>query len=112
MSVIDVRFHETRKCAPGSLAWHPQFGLVDVLQSRGWQRMVRVGRPAPGALAVLDVDVRELELIAQDATVGVAIARPMDAERLRSVVDADDAELTERRDWERAPVAAAWAVRD
>lgn len=104
MPVVAVRFHETRKCPAGTLAWHAVLGFVDVLQARGWERVVRVGRPAPGAPELLDVDVRELELVDAVPDVGIGFACVADAEELRRIVETDDAELTERRDWE---VAAA-----
>jgi hypothetical protein len=100
MSVVAVRFHETRKCPPGSIAWHATLGFVDILQARGWERVVRVGRPAPGADELADVDVRELELIDADADVGVALAYAMDHGEFRSLVEADEAELAEIRVWE------------
>ena len=99
-AVIEVRFHETRKCPVGSLAWHPDLGLVDVLEARGWERLVRVGRPAPGKAAEAAVDVRELELVDTDAVFGVALAGGLDQRFLRELVEADDGELTEIRDWE------------
>jgi hypothetical protein len=100
MSVVAVRFHETRKCPPGSIAWHATLGFVDVLQARGWERVVRIGRPAPGAEDLADVDVRELELVHADADFGVALASTVDDYELRSLVEQDDAELAERRSWE------------
>jgi hypothetical protein len=97
MSVVAVRFHETCKCPPGSIAWHATLGLVDVLQARGWERVVRIGRPAPAAAEVADVDVRELELIdAGSEQFGVALP----AGEFRSLVEADEAELAELRAWE------------
>ncbi len=100
MSVVAVRFHETRKCPPGSIAWHASLGFVDVLQARGWERVVRVGRPAAGAGELADVDVRELELFDADGDVGVALAYAMDHVEFRSLVEADEAELAELRAWE------------
>jgi hypothetical protein len=99
-AVVAVRFHETRKCPPGSIAWHPQLGFVDVLQSRGWQRVVRIGRPAQGAADLADVDVRELEFVDADGDVGVALAEDCDPTDLRRLVEGDEAELAERRSWE------------
>jgi hypothetical protein len=101
MSVVAVRFHETRKCPPGAIAWHPRHGFVDVLQSRGWQRVVRIGRPVAGAPDVADVDVRELEFVIDaDGPVGVALAA--EGDELRALVEHDDAELAELREWEFA----------
>jgi hypothetical protein len=100
MSVVAVRFHETRKCPPGSIAWHATLGLVDVLQARGWERVVRIGRPVRGGDDVVDVDVRELELIDAEGDVGVAIAHGADRRAFRGLIEADEAELAERREWE------------
>jgi hypothetical protein len=112
MSVVAVRFHETRKCPPGSIAWHAKLGFVDVLQTRGWERVVRVGRPVPGTDEVQDVDVRELEHVDAEPDVGVALAYAIDEQELRLLVEADDGELTERRHWEREyPLPAAPAPR-
>jgi hypothetical protein len=107
MPVVAVRFHETRKCPPGSIAWHATLGFVDVLQARGWERVVRIGRPAPGADEVADVDVRELELIDADGDVGVALAQPLERHEFRSLVEADEAELAELRAWEAERPAPA-----
>lgn len=107
MSVVAVRFHETRKCPPGSIAWHAQLGFVDVLQARGWDRVVRLGRPVTGEDDVRDVDVRELEFVDADGDVGVALAHACDASELRRLVENDEAELADPRGWERAaPVPA------
>lgn len=100
MAVVAVRFHETRKCPPGSIAWHATLGLVDVLQARGWERVVRIGRPVPGTAELADVDVRELELVDAEGDIGVALAYALDEQEFRSLVEADDAELAERRSWE------------
>lgn len=72
MTVIAWNSHETVKCPPGSAAWHPRYGHVRVLKSRGWSRLIEVR--AEGVIlsssgqAVsyperrsLTVDVRELE---------------------------------------------------
>lgn len=106
-AVVAVRFHETRKCPPGSIAWHAQLGFVDVLLSRGWERIVRVGRPAAGADDVRDVDVRELEFVDADGDVGVALAHECDASEFRRLVEVDDAELADRRCWESVAPAPA-----
>lgn len=106
-SVVAVRFHETRKCPAGSLAWHSTLGLVDVLQARGWQRVVRLGRARDPEHEVADVDVRELELIDLDPTLGVGFAYVADEHELRTLVEDDAAELGVRRDWEAAPRRAA-----
>lgn len=99
-NVVEVRFHETGKCPPGSLAWHPSLGLVDVLEARGWDRVVRVGRPLAGAPELVDVHVRELELVDADDTFGFALAGAFEPGELRDLVEADASELAELRDWE------------
>lgn len=106
-SVVAVRFHETRKCPAGSIAWHPQLGLVDVLQARGWDRVVRVGRATHPEHEVADVDVRELELVDLGATLGVGFAYVADEQELRTLVEDDAAELGTQRDWEAVPRQAA-----
>lgn len=113
-SVVAVRFHETRKCPAGSIAWHPTHGLVDVLQARGWQRVVRLGRAVAPEHEVADVDVRELELVDPDPTLGVGFAHVADEQELRTLVDEDAAELGEPRDWEAAPrrLARPFVLRD
>lgn len=113
-SVVAVRFHETRKCPAGSIAWHPTLGLVDVLQARGWARVVRIGRASSPAHEVADVDVRELELVDLDATLAVGFAYVADEQELRTLVEDDAAELGERRDWEALPqrVARPFVLRD
>lgn len=109
MAVVPVRFHETRKCPPGSLAWHADLGLVDVLETRGWDRIVRVGRPATPADGPdhRTVDVRELELIDADPAFGAGFALPLAAADLRALVEADDGELAEARAWELGARRAA-----
>ena len=103
-NVVQVRFHETGKCPVGSLAWHASLGLVDVLQARGWERVVRVGRPAAGAPELVDVHVRELELVDADDTFGFALAGAFEPGELRELVEADVSELSDVRDWESGVV--------
>lgn len=113
-AVVAVRFHETRKCPAGSIAWHPTHGLVDVLRARGWEREVRLGRAADPQHAVADVDVRELELVDLEPAPGDGFACVADERELRTLVEADAAELGEPRDWEPAPrrVARPFVLRD
>lgn len=114
-SVVAVRFHETRKCPAGTLAWHPTYGLVDVLQARGWERVVRLGRAPDPEQEVRDVDVRDLELVELGETLGVGFAAYVaDEQELRTLVEDDAAELGDRRDWEPVPlrVGRPFVLRD
>jgi hypothetical protein len=106
-AVVAVRFHETRKCPPGSIAWHAELGFVDVLVARGWARVVRVGRPEFGGDEVRDVDVRELEFVDADGDIGVALADDCDVAEFRRLVEVDEAELADHRCWEWVAPAPA-----
>ena len=65
--IIPWNSHETVKCPIGALASHRRWGLVRILSSSGWNRLVEAierpesdGRAAWGRWVAL-VDVRELE---------------------------------------------------
>jgi hypothetical protein len=65
--IIPWNSHETVKCPAGALASHRRWGLVRVLSSSGWNRLIEALEPpvsdARGAWGrwVTLVDVRELE---------------------------------------------------
>jgi hypothetical protein len=71
MAVIAWNFAETRKCPPGTVAFHSSHGPVRVLRADGWMRVIEArmrGRlvTAGGDAVfyterlVLRIDVREL----------------------------------------------------
>ena len=65
--IIPWNSHETVKCPVGALASHRRWGLVRILSSSGWNRLIEaIEPPVSGSCAawgrwVALVDVRELE---------------------------------------------------